>query len=83
MENTNRHYPFDVTDDLVRLKYGKLMSKRYINDCFREAYPVEYNWLLKNYGSFQLARGIYNYMTHQGRITSKQLNAIRNFVFRN
>jgi len=82
MENTNRHYPFDVTDDLVKLKYGKLMTKRYISDCFRDAYPVEYDWLIRNYGSFKLAKGIFNYMMHQGRITSKQLNAVRNFAFR-
>ena len=82
MENTNRSYPFDVRDDLVKLKYGKLMTKRYISDCFRDAYPVEYDWLIQNYGSFKLARGIFNYMMHQGRITSKQLNAVRYFAYR-
>jgi hypothetical protein len=81
MENTNRYYPFDVTDDLARLKLGKLMTKRYINDCFRLAYPNEYHWLLKNYGSFKLAKGIYDYMIYQGRITHKQLNAIKKFTY--
>jgi hypothetical protein len=53
--------------------------KNYIEalETFRSAYPNEYHWLLKNYGSFKLAKGIYDYMIYQGRITHKQLNAIK------
>ena len=80
MENTNP-YAFDVVDDIIRLGYGKRMRIRYINDCFRSAYPNEYHWMLKNYGSFKLAKGIYNYMISQGRITHKQLKALKKFTY--
>lgn len=81
MENT-KHFVFDVLGDIDALKLGKLSSKRFINDSFRSAYPVEYDWLLRNYGSFTFARSVYRYLNKTGRLTHKQLKAIQNFAFR-
>ena len=81
MENIKN---FDVTGDIVALGIvdNKLATKRFINESFRSAYPREYHWLVSNYGSFKFAKSLYNYMHFHGKLTPKQLNAIKNFAIR-